>query len=204
MMKRALVLVLVACGSDAEPGDPGPPDAVATADAPIIDAALDDSALDDGGTDAACMPVVGAAIIEHACLHVAHGPYAMVTAGSDPATVTANINAAHTHFTVTLVGATAPYHGAVVYRPTQSGELAIFYDPGLELRVTTASGEALPTVVRHDVTTCAGLSRAMVVELERTVSYRVVVSGASAATMGIIIENLGSFAPEDAWGQACP
>jgi hypothetical protein len=204
MRKRALALLLVACGGDAEPGAPERPDAAATADAPITDAALDDGTLDDAGTDAACTPVVGAAIIEHACLHVAHGPHAMVTAGSDPATVTASINAAHTHFTVTLVGATAPYHGAVVYRPTQSGELAIFVDPGLELRVTTASGQALPAVVRHGVATCAGLSRAMVVELERMVSYRVVVSAASAATMGIIIEYLGGFAPEDAWGQACP
>jgi hypothetical protein len=204
MMKRALALLLVACGSEARPGEPEPPDAAAPADAPVTDAALDDAAPGDAGTDAACTPVVGAAIIEHACLHVAHGPHGMVTAGSDPATVTTNINAAHTHFTVTLVGATAPYHGAVVYRPTQSGELAIFVDPGLDLRVTTASGQEVPTVVRHDVTTCAGLSRALVVELERMVSYRVVVSEASAATMGIIIENLGSFAPEDAWGQACP
>jgi hypothetical protein len=199
-----LLLAVAACG-DGGPDAPAA-DGAAPADAHAPDVALAaDGGVDAGaGADAACAPAVGAAVIEHACLHVQHGPHAAVTAGSDPATVTANVNAPHTHFTIGLVGAAAPYRGAVVFRPTQDGEHAFLADPALALRITTAGGDALPVIADHDVTTCAGIARAVVVRLERLVSYRVIVPDTTAATARLIIENLESFAPEEAWGGQCP
>jgi hypothetical protein len=199
-----LLLVLAACGG--EPEDAADAGGATPADATTPDAAPPSDGREDAspGADAACAPIVGTAVVEHACLHVEHGPHGAVTAGADPATVTANVNAPHTHFTITLVGAAAPYRGAVVYRPTQDGEHAFLADPALALRVTSAGGEDLPVVARHDVATCAGIAQALVVPLERLVSYRVIVPDTTAPTARLIIENLESFAPEDAWGQACP
>lgn len=79
---------------DAGLGDAAPP--------PRVDAALPDAAIADAapGPDADCAPRLGPVVVEHACLHVMHGPFGTVTAQPDPATATVNINASHTYYTV--------------------------------------------------------------------------------------------------------
>jgi hypothetical protein len=195
------------CGADAGAGSPDAAAAFdgALADAPLVevDAVPGDAAAIDGD----CPRSVGDVVIEHACLHVVHGPHAMVTAGSDASTVTANINAPHTHYTIELPRDSADpdrYRGAVMYRPAQDGDHALFFDPAVPLVLTDPAGAALPVIAGHDVATCAGVARVAVVHLERQVRYRVVVPAVAAPSVRLIVENLESFAPEDAWAQACP
>ena len=206
-MRRALLLVVTACGADA---GTAPPDAATRFDARFADAPLAEGDAVPGdapATDGDCPRLVGDVIVEHACLHIAHGPYATVSAGSDASTVTANVNAPHTHYTIELPrDSTDPdrYRGAVVYRPTQDGEHAFFMEPSASLDVTDATGLALPIVARHDVATCAGIASVAVVRLERQVRYRAVVPAITASSVHLVIENLDGFAPEDAWVPTCP
>ena len=200
-------LVATACSADAETASPdaATPFDARFADAPLAD--VDAVPTDGPAIDGDCLPAVGDVVIQHACLHVVHGPHATVTAGSDASTVTANVNAAHTHYTIELPrdGTDADrYRGVVVYRPAQDGEHAFFVEPSAPLVLTDAAGVALPIVARHDVATCAGITSVAVVRLERQVRYRVVVPAITAPSVHLIVENLESFAPEDAWGRTCP
>jgi hypothetical protein len=205
MNRIAALLLLAACGTDSAADAP---DASATDDAPSSDAAA--TAPDAGAegdappSDAPCTPRVGDAIVEHACLHVMHGPYAAITAGTDPATVTANINMAHTHYTVELARDDDRHGGVFLYRPIQDGAHAFFVDPAANLQLSDPDGVALPVLARHEVATCAGVASVVVAQLERQVRYRVSTAAVTAPAIRVLVENLDSFAPEDAWARTCP
>jgi hypothetical protein len=205
-VKRSLALLLAtACGRD---GDTEAADASTHLDAPVADAPLADlDASHDAGTDALdgeCPLAVGGTVIDHACLHVTHGPRASVTASGDPDTATANVNMPHTLYTIDLVPDSSQYRGVVTYRPTQDGDHAFFVDPAGSLVVTDRAGAALPVVASHDVTTCDGVASVAVVRLAAQTRYHLAIPAVSAPSLQVIIENLDGFAPEDAWTRACP
>jgi hypothetical protein len=206
-MKRIVVLLLLAaCGTGPAAEDP---DASPTPDAPSSDAAPtgpDAAAEGDAPPplDATCTPLVGDVIVDHACLHVMHGPYSTTTAGTDPATVTANINMAHTHYTVELARDGDHHGGVFLYRPTQDGAHAFFVDPATPLQLSDPDGVPLPVLTRHEVTTCAGIASVVVAQLGRQIRYRVSTAAVTAPAIHVLVENLESFAPEDAWARMCP
>lgn len=204
-MRRALpIAVLAACGGESvtDSPDAAPPVDAAPFDAASFDAGDPDGAsgdLDGALGDAACTPAVGATVVEHACLHVMHGPFATAMAGADPATVTASINTPHTYYTIDLVPDGDRHRGAVLYRPAQDGDHAFFVDPSAALTITAPDGAALPIAAAHDVATCDGIRSAVVVRLARQVRYRVIVPAIPGPSLRVVVENLDSFAPEDAW-----
>ncbi|WP_152629661.1 hypothetical protein [Haliangium ochraceum] len=189
-----------------QPSDAGVPDAsvppadAAPADAPPIDAAPVDAT---PPADADCTPRLGAAVVEHTCLHATHGPFGTVTAQPDPATATVNINGSHTYYTVELLPADALYHGVVTYRPTATGLYTLFLDPDLAAQVQQPDGTPVPSVHEEIVTTCPGLTRALVVDLDIAVRYRLVFAATAEPEAHVAVEFLDSFAPGERWDDPC-
>jgi hypothetical protein len=140
---------------------------------------------------------LGSPLIEHACFHAQFGPFVTVAGSatrSFPAT-TPNINAAHTHYTVTLPGSPGANEGTVKYRPARTGDWAILTGVGVDLLVLDAAGAIVPTQLRHAVpaSDCSVLVEAHIVSLAAAQTYRFVFGPSPDPSVGLVIEKLSDF-----------
>ncbi|MDI1434963.1 putative metal-binding motif-containing protein [Polyangium sorediatum] len=152
----------------------------------------------------ACLPHLGEPLVAHACSHVEHGEPKNVVAAKDNATAPPSVDEVHEAFRVALPSQGGERSGVVGYLATRDGEHAIFVHPAVPVRVERASsGETLPIVETAPPTSCAGLSEAPVVDLQKDEQHRVYFGPTDAAEVELFIEHLGTFA-EEAWAVRCP
>jgi hypothetical protein len=146
---------------------------------------------------------LGAALVEHACIHANHGPFGdglqphPLAAGSrrtlqDPAPpAVPNVNRVHTHFRIALPPGEA--EGVVSYLPARGGQWAVFTNPGVPVAILDPAGRPLATRLEQEAPGCAELPRAAVYELEASTTYRLVLGPSSAAEVGLVLEKLSDF-----------
>ena len=154
-----------------------------------------------GGSSAAAVidypncQILGASLVSHACFHATNGPFVTVPASAvrDFVAPTPNVNAVHTHFTVTLPGPAGANEGTVKYRPARTGDWAIFFNPVVPITVLDPSGTTIPIELAHDVAGCSQLPRVNVVRLTANVTYRLVLGPASVGSVGLVLEKLTDF-----------
>ncbi len=132
-----------------------------------------------------------------------HGPFGTVTAQPDPATATVNINASHTYYTVELLPLDGLHAGVVTYRPANAGLYVFFLDPDVPARMQAPDGAVLPILHSELVATCPGLTRAIVVELDAAVRYRLFFEPTPEVSARVAVEYLDSFSPEERWDEPC-
>lgn len=134
---------------------------------------------------------LGAPLIAHACFHAELGPFVSVTASTDPdfAGATPNANAVHTHYTVTL-GASG---GTVKYRPTRSGDWAVFSDPPGAVAVVDAAGTALVSQLTHSIVGCSGLPEVRVYALAADTTYRLRFPPQPNQRAAVVLEHVPDF-----------
>jgi hypothetical protein len=139
--------------------------------------------------------LLGAPLISHACFHATNGPFQTVPASAvrDFPATTPNVNAVHTHFTVTLPGPAGANEGTVKYRPERTGDWSILFNPHVPFTVLDPSGAVVPIELAHAVSGCSQLPRAIVVRLTAGVTYRFVLGPASVGSMGLVLEKLTDF-----------
>jgi hypothetical protein len=171
---------------------------VAVAFGALLAAACSDPTLDTEPVplESGCTGL-GAPLIEHACFHAQFGPFVTLAGSatrSFPAT-TPNVNAAHTHYTVTLPGSPGANEGTVKYRPARTGDWAVLTGIGVDLLVLDAAGAIVPTLLRHAVSAdaCGVLVEAHVVSLVAAQTYRFVFGPSPGPSVGLVIEKLSDF-----------
>jgi hypothetical protein len=146
-------------------------------------------------TDYPNCQILGAPLVTHACFHATNGPFETVPASAvrDFPADTPNVNAVHTHFTVTLPGSAGANEGTVKYRPARTGDWSILSNPLIPITVLDPSGAAVPIELAHAVAGCSLLPRAIVVRLTAGVTYRFVLGPASTGSVGLVFEKLTDF-----------
>ena len=158
----------------------------------------DDAIARDEAPLAADCTALGASIISHVCFHANYGPFQSVTgssstsfSGSSP-----NVNATHTHHTVSLPGSLGSHQGTVKFTPGSSGDWAIFLEPDVSLQVLDASGTALSVLLTHTIPSgdCSELSRVAVVNMSASNTYRLVLGpSSSVSSVGVVLERVDDF-----------
>ena len=170
---------------------------------------------------------LGTSIVQHACFHAERGPFGdgvqpYPLAASIPAdftVATANVNAVHTLFAVTLPGNGAGmYEGSVRYRPNRTGDWAIFTTPDapvpapvpntpapavpdpprpmVPIRVLSATGAVpvkLPVELEHAVPGCNRLPHVGIFKLTAGQTYQIAVGPSGLSRVGLVLEKLGDF-----------
>jgi hypothetical protein len=138
--------------------------------------------------------LVSGSAIEHACPHVTLGPFASVTAAPYPGSVFSAISTPHTAYTITLPSSGSEFGGQVIYQPSTTGAFAFFLAPDVDLTLYPSSGPALAPVGEQPISAaeCAGLSSAVVYQLDETETYTVVAGPSSASSFLALVEYLGS------------
>ncbi|MET0341381.1 MAG: hypothetical protein ABW252_10280 [Polyangiales bacterium] len=132
-------------------------------------------------------------VLEHACLHVQHGPFAEVDATGGAGTVPA-ISAPHTVYVLRL-GAGA---GRVAYRPVLPGQHVFYLEADLPLALHAPDGSLTPSHV-EPVDDCPGLARAHVFNLTAGTRYEAEI-GPGRATAQVLVESVDSLT-FDGWDQ---
>lgn len=125
-------------------------------------------------------------VLEHACLHVRHGPFAEVDARAGAAVVP-SISAPHTVYVLGL-GAAA---GRVAYRPVLQGQHVFYLEADLPLTLHAPDGRLTATHV-EPVVDCAGLTRAHVFNLTAGTRYEAEI-GPGRATAQVLVESVDSL-----------
>jgi len=140
---------------------------------------------------------LGPALVDHACFHAQFGPFTAVAGSAvrNFGAATPNLNAVHTHYTVTLPGALGANEGTVKYRPARSGDWSIMTNPAdVPLVVLNAAGQPMPVQLDHAVSSCAQLLRARVYNLNANETYRLVLGPSSTAlSAAVVVEKLSDF-----------
>jgi len=132
---------------------------------------------------------------EHACWHVAHGPYATVTASEDRQP---RVDAFHTHYTVKLRPEGNQYVGTFQFKAYATGNfIAYLSDASVPLTVhevgkgvvPVADTAPIPPDIRDGV--CAGgLVHMVGYELTDKVPYTVTLGPTSLSQLALVIEHL--------------
>jgi hypothetical protein len=132
--------------------------------------------------------------IEHSCAHVSFGPFASVSAAPYPGPVFSTISTPHTAYTVSLPSTGLQYGGQVIYQPAATGAFAFLLSPDVELTLYPSSGPALVPVGEQPISEaeCAGLSNAVVYQLDEAETYTLVAGPSGANSFLALVEYLGS------------
>ncbi len=137
---------------------------------------------------------LGFPLVEHSCFHSTNGPFSGVTATPGPAAVagTANVNAVHTYYAVTLAPGQA---NVVVYTPVRSGTWAIFTETTMPLAVLGDGGQELPVRLSHGVVDCPALPLVRVYTLVANQRYTLRLGGAAvtATQTPLVLEKISDF-----------
>lgn len=129
-------------------------------------------------------------VLEHACLHVKHGPFAEIEAAGAGSAVPA-ISPPHTVYALRL-GAEA---GRVAYQPVLPGQHVFYLGADLPLALHAPGGALAPSHV-EPVAGCPGLARAYVFNLTAGTRYEAEV-GPGGATTQVLVESVESLTFND-------
>ena len=125
---------------------------------------------------------LGKSLVEHACVHAKHGPFA-----EGP-----SVNQVHTYFRIALPADAT--QAMVTYVPARSGEWALFTTPAVPLTVLDTAGQPLTPGFEQDVAGCPELPRASVFQLDAGATYKLLLGPSSAAReVGLVLEKLSDF-----------
>jgi Putative metal-binding motif len=137
---------------------------------------------------------LGPPLIEHSCFHSTNGPFVDVSATPGPVAVvgTANVDAVHTHYAVTLAPGQV---NVVVYTPVRSGTWAIFTDTTMPLQVIDAGGRELSVRLTHAVSDCPALPLVRVFTLTAGMRYTLRLGAANVAVpeTPLVLEKVSDF-----------
>ncbi len=124
---------------------------------------------------------------EHACWHVANGPYETVQASTSSAP---DVGRFHTHYTVTLAEIEAgSYEARLTYPARTTGDYVVYLSQDVPL--TVYEGELLVDPVdREPTNACAGLVIQAGYELTERVTYTLVIGPTSSAELALVIEEV--------------
>jgi hypothetical protein len=138
---------------------------------------------------------LGDGITDHSCSHAINGPTVAVTASATRtfAGATPNVNAAHTHYEVTLPGPLGSNEGTVKFKVTRSGDWAIYVGPNVSITVLDSAGNTLPVLLQHATSSCTQLAKVVVVNLTKNAEYRIVLGPASVSLVNLVAEKVTDF-----------
>lgn len=140
---------------------------------------------------------VGPAATEHTCLHGQFGPFQSVQAQVYPGSVYSDVSTPHTYFTVTLAGEPSNNRSAVLFSPTVAGVFAIYLREDYPLVLRSETGDEIPVILNHEVTSCAArdsLTRVRAFEhLEDTQRYVLDIGPWSGSSVSFALEYLPNF-----------
>jgi cysteine-rich repeat protein len=146
------------------------------------------------GCEMECVEV-GAPATEHTCLHGSNGPFAQRGSTPYPGPPTTDVDLTHTYYSVTLSGTPGANRSVIAYRPSVTGDVAIYMKLPYPLRVLDAAGEEVPVRIEHAVTTCAQADAITWVrvypELEGDAEYTLDMGPSPEAVFSMALENLG-------------
>jgi hypothetical protein len=147
-----------------------------------------------GGPGALCQePLLGRAVIEHACLHVEHGPYVDLTAATDEANAPA-VSAPHTAYRVGSSGGALSW---LHFTAPSSGSYAFLGALPTTLLFSLEDGSLVPSTAMG--TTCAGLPAARVLDLDAAQPLSL---SWAEGDLVLVVEALAPFG-EEAWELGC-
>ncbi|MBM4362003.1 MAG: hypothetical protein FJ104_04940 [Deltaproteobacteria bacterium] len=137
--------------------------------------------------------VVPEEVVEHACQHAQFGPFASAPAQPYPGFVFTDISPPHTAYDLTLPVAGSGFQGAVLFRPIELGDHAVFTAPGVSVALYDGGGVPVPVEREGEIapTVCGELSRAHVFHFETTEMHTFVFGPASGSSVQAIVEHLG-------------
>ncbi len=136
---------------------------------------------------------------DHTCFHAAYGPFKsraataaspfpwFGTAATDPPpnSPTSSYGSTHSYYTVTLPSAGGSYTGTMRFRPTASGDHALFFN-GATLTIKPQGGSNLTPDAgispSPGAMVCAGFTGYEVFALSSATTYEITLSSASATT----------------------
>jgi hypothetical protein len=128
--------------------------------------------------------------VAHGCAHATLGPFVGVSAapldGSDPP----DVSAAHAAFQIALVEDDAGWSGEVTLRRPQTGEYALLVDPSVDVAVIDPDGDPVDPEMDREIASCPALARALVVDLEGGVTYRLRFGASAAPEVLLVVEPL--------------
>lgn len=132
---------------------------------------------------------------EHACTHVAAGPFETLAAGPDfkdgdvQLGTLPELRNTHVAYTVEFP-ANQTARGAVMFKPRETGAYAWFTRDDEPLALHTADARICPVAV-HKVTACTGLRQVAYFELQRKVEYGVSLSAPPQTRLFVIERSEG-------------
>ncbi|NTX11296.1 hypothetical protein HUA74_07835 [Myxococcus sp. CA051A] len=127
---------------------------------------------------------------EHACWHVAHGPYVTVTATTSR---NPRVDDFHTHYTVKLREENGQYTGTFSYKAFASGDFVVYLstpDVPVSLVETAIQTQLTPAGTKSTGDFCSGLRHMVGYELTDRVQYTLTLGPTSLPEVGMVIEHL--------------
>lgn len=125
---------------------------------------------------------------EHACFHVANGPFATVTASPERQP---RVDDFHTHYTVQLRPENGQSVGTFNFKAWASGDFVLYLSTP-DVAVTVKEGERVVEPVATQATGpfCDGLKQMVGYELTDKVQYTVTFGPTERTGLGLVIEHL--------------
>jgi hypothetical protein len=124
---------------------------------------------------------------EHACFHVAYGPYATVTSS---AAAPPRVDAFHTHYTATLEPVDGGYGGRFSYRAFATGPHVAYLSEPVPVRFVEGGVGPLEVQGERATQACDGLRHMAGFELTDKVTYTLEVGPTASPRVGLVIEYL--------------
>src|SRR5690606_39098738 len=115
---------------------------------------------------------LGETINSHTCQHGDMGPFASVSASSDPAFSgsTPSFSGIHTYFTVTLPGSGSPRQGTVKFTPAKDDSHVVYFHPSVTVTVKDKDGNPLAPELTGTVNGCEYLTGYSIFDLKKSTS----------------------------------
>lgn len=139
---------------------------------------------------------MGSTINGHTCAHGSLGPFAAVTASSNPnfAGSTPKFNAIHTYYTVTLPSAGGGiYRGTVKFTPANDDDHVLYVKPAVTVTVKDKSGASVASQLSSTFPTCPSyLTNYSVHELKKASTFAPykITFEASVSTIQVALEEV--------------
>jgi hypothetical protein len=132
---------------------------------------------------------LGAALVDHTCLHGRFGPFKAVSGA--PGT-TDDLDDVHTFHTVALAPDGDGWRGEVPYTPVRGGDWTVFASYAVPIAVVSAAG-AVAWSAHDDAIACPYFATARTAPLTAGTTYRIVIGPTSASAVGIAFEHVDDF-----------
>jgi hypothetical protein len=124
---------------------------------------------------------------EHACMHVAVGPFETVSAQGSGDLPPPELRNTHVAYTVELPLQGEAPAGRVMFKPRDTAPFAFFLDSEAPLAFRRAGAGVCPAA-SHTVAACTGLRRVVYFDLERKVEYELSWNESAPARVMVVVE----------------